>query len=718
MTAANAKSETTDVRSATLRVLGGFELRDGNGRPIELKARKSRQLLAYLAIPSDQTRTREQLAALLWSDRQDEQARGSLRTALSGIRRAIGDDALIVENDTVKLRSGYLDTDYDELKRPLETDANISKLDDFYSGELLAGQEHESELYTDWLRGLRGECVELAMAVLEDCADKYSKLGEYKTAINLMRESLSLEPLKEQTHRAIMQLYAANGEKAMALAQFRTCKEVLLHELDTGPDPETQALADSIALRDVDVSEELLNQVGSVPEITASPVSSAEIADDSTASIAVLPFVNMSGDAEQNYFTDGITEDIIIDLCCVETLSVAAKSSSDMYRGAAFSAADISEQLGVRYLLQGSVRTSGENVRISALLIDAATNRQIWAKRYDRTLDKVFELQTEISQAIVDALKMRLNLSPHKASNIRTTTNGEAYEYYLHGKSVRKTRLKPDNELAIVLFERAITLDSNFSLAHAALAQSMATLAAQRKLNKIEMAVAIENAMEHVEKALQIDPLLAEAHLARGYVFSCGKVFHEVKKHYTISIELDPELATAHFYLGNFYLQVKDELELAYASFERAFLRDPELQTCQMLLTTGFALGYSEELQSYATQILNLARRQFALNSHDFVAAHLVAYASYLLGNQDDAKLWTNIAASFDINDRFFLYNLACLYSLLGEIDNSLETLERWSKFKDSHDQFHYTRVVDPDLELVRKDTRFDELLARYELER
>lgn len=250
-------SISSDDYSVTLNVLGGFSLRDYDGQPIELKARKSRQLLAYLAVPSGQTRSREQLAALLWSDRQEEQARGSLRTALSGIRRAVGDNALIVEHDTVSLRSGYLYTDYENLKKLSANDTHIAKLGDFYAGEFLYGQEHDSELFMGWLRGLRSECSDIALRILEKNANKAAEEGDNTTAIELMRESLSLEPLKEQTHRTIMKLYVGNGEKAMALAQFKTCKEVLLHELDAGPDPETQALADSIAMRDVRVSQDL-----------------------------------------------------------------------------------------------------------------------------------------------------------------------------------------------------------------------------------------------------------------------------------------------------------------------------------------------------------------------------------------------------------------------------------------------------------------------------
>lgn len=250
----------------TLHVLGGFDLRDAAGNPIVLKARKSRLLLAYLAVPTGQVRSREQLATLLWSDRQDEQARGSLRTALSGIRRAIGDGVLIVKNDTVKLRPECLDSDYNQLKNLSANTATISKLNDFYNGKFLEGHEHDSEPYMDWLRGVRSECSELALSVLEINADRLITDGDTKSAIELMRECLTLEPLKEHTHRKIMQLYANNGERAMALAQFRSCKELLLHELDAAPDPKTQALADEIAVKNVSASKELRNQSDIVRE--------------------------------------------------------------------------------------------------------------------------------------------------------------------------------------------------------------------------------------------------------------------------------------------------------------------------------------------------------------------------------------------------------------------------------------------------------------------
>ena len=537
---------SSDPRLATLYVLGGFDLRDTDGQPIELKARKSRLLLAYLAVPSGQVRSREQLASLLWSDRQEEQARGSLRTALSGIRRAIGDEAIIVEQDTVKIRSEYLGTDYDQLKKISTDDTKISKLEDFYSGEFLAGQEHDSELYMDWLRGLRSECVNLALSVLERNADRLVNKGEIKSAIDLMREHLSFEPLKEQTHRTIMKLYVANGEKAMALAQFRTCKEVLLHELDAGPDPETQALADSIALRDVSVSKALLNQVTLIPEAAVPLVSSTPSLDENVSSIAVLPFINMSGDAEQNYFADGITEDIIIDLSDIETLSIAAKSSSEMYRGVAVSPAQISEELGVRYILEGSVRKSGEHVRVSALLIDAWTSRQIWAKRYDRKLENIFELQSEISQEIVKALELNLTGVGKHTTDRRTTSSAEAYQYYLQGRTLLRVMSKPSIVLARELFEQAVELDPYYALAYTGLADSATMLYCHYDVDPCysDIALAASN------KALEINPKHEDALFSKGFALGNLGKYKEALDVFNMVLEINPKHETVLFNKG------------------------------------------------------------------------------------------------------------------------------------------------------------------------
>ena len=709
MTATKSKSVSSGAYSATLHVLGGFELRDGDGQPIELKARKSRQLLAYLAIPSGQPRSREQLAALLWGDRQEEQARGSLRTALSGIRRAVGDEALIVENDMVRLRSGHLETDYSHLKRLSSDDNGISALAEFYPGEFLAGLEHDSELYMDWLRGLRVESIDLAMTVLENNAERYSTAGEYKSAINLMRESLSLEPLKEQTHRTIMQLYAATGEKAMALAQYRTCKEVLLHELDAAPDPETQALADSIALRDTSVLQTVRQQTVSQQDALALPAFILPIQDGNVTSIAVLPFVNMSGDAEQNYFADGITEDIIVDLCCVKELSVAAKSSSEIYRGTATSAARISDELGVRYILEGSLRKSGDHVRISALLIDAKTSRQIWAKRYDRKLENIFELQSEISDNIVESLKLNLPKTSGSSPGRRGTESVEAYELYLRARMLMDEYTAPATSLAKDLFKQSIKVDPSFALALTGYADS---LIREVVAYNADPSLADE-AAKVCEKAETLSPNLAELYRAKGGIAAFFGNDEEAEKLFLKAIQIEPNSALTYTRLGYFYTSTERGKDLTWQAYKRSFELEPENIANNTMILMYLRDRSRSEQKLFGNQLLSIAKKRVFLNPYHFDATKLIAETAFLLGNKDEAYQWLRIASAFALSDARTIYNLACTHAVMGNVDEAFELLSQALDVGISDAMIAFMKSADPDLDSVRADPRFAKLLER-----
>jgi TolB-like protein len=458
------------TRLPSLRLLDGFELRDAAGCPIELRTRKSRQLLAHLAVAPGRARSREHLAALLWADRQEEQARASLRSALADLRRALGPGALAADGDGVALRPGVLSTDYDRLKAAAGG-GEVAGLAEIYPGEFLRGHEYDGETFTEWLRGLRSECIELAIRILEANSDRLAASGRHPAALDMMRECLALEPLKEASHRAIMRLHAASGERGMALAQYRACRELLRHELDTEPDPETVALADRIALDDA-TSIAALKSAATEVQGRQPP----RPGPDDPPSIAVLPFVNLSGDAEQTYFAEGVTEDIITDLSGLQGLSVAASGASAIYRGAQIRPDRIAAELGVRYLLEGSVRRYDDAVRITAQLADGASNRQIWAERYDRRLANVFELQSEIAAAIVRAL--RLNLAPGAGLPVRRATrNVEAYEEYLRARALLREMTRRSIELACEGFARAAALDPGYAQAHAGLAESSAHLA-------------------------------------------------------------------------------------------------------------------------------------------------------------------------------------------------------------------------------------------------
>src|SRR5262249_27919509 len=186
--------------------------------------------------------------------------------------------------------------------------------------------------------------------------------------------------------------------------------------------------------------------------------------------ILILPFVNMSGDSEQEYFTDGVSEDIITDLAKVSALSVVSRSTAFTYKGKTVAPAQIARDLKVSHILEGSVRRSGQRVRITAQLLDAATDAQVWADRFDRTLDDIFAIQDEISKAIVAALKLKLAPEEKRAIEQRGTTNSEAYELFLMARQFARTgseRLKP---VIMRLCKRVIELDPKFAAAWAQMA--------------------------------------------------------------------------------------------------------------------------------------------------------------------------------------------------------------------------------------------------------
>ena len=690
---------------AHLSVLGGFSLTDRKGRNIALPARKARLLLAYLAVPPGVAHGRDHLAALFWGDRQDEQARGSLRTALSGIRRALGEDALVVDGDTVRLDPAHLSTDYDRLRALAEGTGVVTRLQDAAPGVFLAGLDHDDAAFADWLHGERRECTNLAMRVLDTSAAAAFGTGNYRAAIDLMRECLALEPLREQTHRRIMELYAISGERAMALAQFRSCKELLRHELDVEPAAETRALADRIALNDP-AAAPALHEATSMA--SAAPSAGPEVAG--SASIAVLPFVNMSGDAEQTYFADGITEDIITDLARVTGLAVASKTASQIYRGGQVPPAQISRELGVRYILDGSVRKAGDQVRISAHLTDGETNLQAWSERYDRRLENIFDLQTEISRAIVRALKGSLAPQAGDIPARQGTTNVEAYEYYMRAKLLTQEPSREHAWQVLGLYKQAAALDPEYALAYTGMVKAEIVLAHHYD----GTAETLRDALEHAETALRLQPDLAEAWAVRAYARMFDGRYDLARLDLERALELNPDLPEAHLVMGYYHLDTEGGVAQAYHSFKRAFEISGDTGHAMMLDTCLRGLEKWDERPAVGEKVLAVAKRRFSLNPHDAHAAFDIGAAHDALGNHKESRRWVKIVAAFKTEDAVLIYNLACAYSDFGMIDEALGELERALKLGCSDIKIRYMREIDPDLENARKDPRFDALFVKY----
>lgn len=247
------------------------------------------------------------------------------------------------------------------------------------------------------------------------------------------------------------------------------------------------------------------------------------------------------------------------------------------------------------------------------------------------------------------------------------------------------------------------------------MAETEVIITEQNYLNGDGLDAALAHALLNCEKALQIDPYLAETYVAQGRIFAADNEHEEAKRCYLKAIELKPKLAAAYAILAIHYVNIEDDYELAFSNAKQALSLNPINRYCTAVLTIASALELGEELRSYAAKVLKLTKRRASLNPHDHDAVGLVAFAYYHLGDLDQARHWVNIVSAFEVDDTYFLYNVACLHANLGSIDKSLELLERSLEHVQPSPNIKWIKSGDPDLEPLRKDPRFYELLARHE---
>ena len=293
------------------------------------------------------------------------------------------------------------------------------------------------------------------------------------------------------------------------------------------------------------------------------------------ASVAVLPFVNMSADPEQEFFSDGISEELLNLLAKIPELRVPARTSSFQFKGQNLDIGDVAEQLNVDHVLEGSVRKSGVKVRVTAQLIEAETGYHLWSDTYDRELDDIFAIQDEISAAIVGALSETLGLEATVTPTVATATNPDAYNAYLLGQHQIKRRTKLDIEAAAGNFERALELDPDYAPAHAGLGLAWYLLSAtSATYGTLQLNDALDKALPHLEKAMELDPELPEALGAYGLTLDARLRDEEALPYYEKALALNPSLTDVR----NWYSQSLADLgrsEESFVEMQKAYELDP-----------------------------------------------------------------------------------------------------------------------------------------------
>ena len=432
----------------------------------------------------------------------------------------------------------------------------------------------------------------------------------------------------------------------------------------------------------------------------------AETAEADKPSIAVLPFNNMSGDPEQEYFSDGITEDIITDLSKVSALFVIGRNTSFTFKGKAVDIPEVAAKLGVKFILEGSVRKAGQRVRVTGQLIDGTSGGHIWADRFDRDLTDIFAIQDEITQTIVEQLKIKLLPKEKKAIALAPTANVEAYTYYLKGRQFFHNTTKVMLTLARQMFAKAVELDPSYARAYAGIATCDARLE-----GSYNVPMPVGEILATANKALALDPSLPEAHAARGMAyFNIGQTKEAVTA-FERALELDPNNFDANLAYARFSV-IEGEAERAVMLFKRALESQPEDCQAPLLLDTVLRkLGRIEEATKYSW--LGIKRAEEAIRAHpeNSRPAQLGSATLAALGEKDRAMDWLSRAMAIDPNDANCIYNAACTYAQMGEAERAVGLLERWCL--EAGNEWTGWVEHDTDLDPIRDDPRFKDLMAR-----
>ena len=433
---------------------------------------------------------------------------------------------------------------------------------------------------------------------------------------------------------------------------------------------------------------------------------------ESGPSVAVLPFVDMSPEKDQDYFCEGLAEELINALVRIETLGVASRTSAFRFKGTQQDIREIGRRLGVSTVLEGSVRKAGNQVRISAQLVNVKDGYHLWSNRYDRKLEDVFAIQDEIAQNIVEALQVTLTPkakdAARDAAEKAAPTDVQAYDYYLKGRKFFYEFRSKGFELARQMFARAIVIDDRYARAYAGVADCCSFLymyydASEGNLHEAETAS---------RKAVQIDPENAEAHASHGLALSLSGRFEEAEAELTRAVELNPKLYEAHYFFGRALFAQGKHAEAAKKFEDAARVRPDDYQAPLFMAQTYLCLHRRAHASAAFRSTVEAVKKHLAFHTDDARALYLGAAALVELGELELAEEWVAKAKHIDPNDALVLYNVACVHAQLGDNAAALECLER--AIDSGMGQKEWIEN-DPYFETLRGTERYENLLKRMD---
>ncbi|MDB6164712.1 MAG: Adenylate cyclase [Xanthomonadaceae bacterium] len=427
------------------------------------------------------------------------------------------------------------------------------------------------------------------------------------------------------------------------------------------------------------------------------------------ASVAILPFTDLSEAHDQDYFCDGLAEEILNALAGISGMRVASRTSSFRFRGTDTDARDIGRALNVASIMEGSVRKSGERVRVTAQLIDAGNGYHLWSENFDRRLEDIFAIQEEIARSVAQALRVSLQKPDVLDLERNAPSNVRAYEFYLRGRQIQAMKSTNNWQSAPEMFRRAIELDPAYAQAHAGLADSLTGLLLWRLVRPEDV---LDEASAAAKRALELAPDLAEAHVAHANTLSLAGSDDEATAAFERAIALNSELYEAHYYFAR-HCYAHGQFRRAVDEFEAAHRTRPdEFQALTLGMNAADALGNEQDSASMARRALKLALAEAELDPENGRARYLAAGLQARLGDPEGGQRNIDVALRLQPEDFGTLYNAACFYAQIGDANRALELLDR---AVDTGQGFRDWIEHDHDFDAIRTMPRFREIMSRLD---
>ncbi len=761
-----------------LRLFGSPSL-EGDDR-VALTGRATQRhrlaLLALLALAAGRRLSRDKLIAYLWPETEPEKARDLLKVSTYVLRSELGESALLTERDGLRLNIDVVETDVAQFEAALEQ-GDHSRAVALYRGPFLDGFfVHEAPEFERWADREGARLAGGFARALEALAEAAERERDWGKAVEGWKWRAAHDPYDSRIALRLMQALDASGNRAGALQHAAIHERLLQAEFGMASPPEITALVARFQ-REPATGTPSLGARAETSRVAPSDSSAGAAIEDGTGrrrparggterrrkwrsgaallavvsvvgavwalrgndskperSIVVLPFINISPEKDNEYFSDGLTEEIITRLSAVPALKVISRTSAMHYKGSEKSLAQIANELNVAHILHGSVRQSGGRVRISAQLVDARADERLWTENYDDDLQDIFRVQESIAREVVAALEVKLGERGRRMLVRQGTRDREAYQLYRRGRFLWAMRTKEGHEQAIEYYRRAIERDSSYADAYAGLADVYLT-AYQFNVSSRTETEAYSRLKWAAERALALDDQSADAHTSFAVSLWWQRNWPGAERELRRAIELNPGHVTAHGWYS-LLLSGLGRTEEALREIRRAYELDPfsvltsvtygwqcyvarnydcaieQLQrTLELNSSWGPAyqgLGLAYVQKGMPDEAMRAVRKAIELSPGNTTALADLAYVQARGGMTKDALASLRLAK----RQPFEGFNVARAYVALGLPDSAFAWLER-SSWKWPHRAVRFDPALDP----LRSDPRFVQLSARVEAE-